>query len=167
MGKASHLEERARKLVQQLNDDLESPLYKQIRMPNSATGLIGNGILIKKVKPLLNERRGVLHIYTIDEQYGILRNYFVAAKGVFPNYWGYFIEETGFNFLMSLFPTIFQLCLSKYNDFRIGSISEILSCVKESHSLDDNCLRDGSAPCAKEILPMINKCFKETLKAKL
>ena len=136
-------------------------------MPNSTTGLIGHGVLIKKVKPLLKEQRGVLHLYTIDEEYGILKNYFVAAKSVFPNYWEYFIKEKGFNFLMSLFPTLFQLCLSNYNDFRIGSISEILSCIKENHSLDNSSLTDGNAGCAKEILSVINKCFKETLKSKL
>ena len=168
MDNALHLEERAKKLVEKLNDDPESPWFRQIRMTGNAKGLISKEILIKKLKPLLSERRrGILHLYSIDEQFGILRNYFATTKIVFPNRADFFNQETAFNFLMSLLPTIFQLCLSKYNDFKIASISEILSCIKENHSLDGNCLRNGSTACAKEILPVINKCFKETLKAKL
>lgn len=168
MDNTLHLEERAEKLVEKLNDDAESPWFSQIRMTGNAKGLISKEILIKKLKPLLSERRrGILHLYSIDEQFGILRNYFATAKIVFPNHSDFFIQESAFNFLMSLFPTIFQLCLSKYNDFKIPSISEILSCIKQNHLLDDNCLRNGSTACAKEILLVIKKCFKETLKAKL
>jgi len=48
MDNALHLEERAKKLVEKLNDDPESPWFRQIRMTGNAKGLISKEILIKK-----------------------------------------------------------------------------------------------------------------------
>jgi hypothetical protein len=60
---ALHFQEGAYELVTKLSGDPESPRYKQIRVANNKIGSIGNEVLIKKLKPRLNEHLGVLHIY--------------------------------------------------------------------------------------------------------
>lgn len=78
----ARFEERTNKLVSKLNDEPDSPWYKQILIDN-VRRITFPDLFVSKLKPLLNERRrGILHIYTIEEQYGILRNYFFATKRV-------------------------------------------------------------------------------------
>lgn len=77
----TYLEARATGLVKRLNDDPESPWFMQIRTISNRTGLINQCIFADKLKTLLSEkRRGLLHIYTEEDQYSILKNYFSAIK---------------------------------------------------------------------------------------
>lgn len=161
------LEERTDKIVAKLNYELDSPWYNQIFIDN--TGRVKfQDLFVSKVKPLLNERRrGILHIYTIDEQYGILRNYFVAIKTVLPPVWDRRTQRNGFSFLMSLFPTIFQLCLSVNNDFTIESIMKILRPIRKSGNLYNIFSKSDGRELLKDILGIMIGSIKKTRKVKL
>jgi hypothetical protein len=125
-------------------------------------------LFVSKLKPLLNERRrGLLHIYAIEEQYGILRNYFVAIKIVLPHVWDRRTQRNGFSFLMALFPTIFQLCLGMYNDFTVESIVKILDHIRKNYSLYSRVSKTNYRECLKELLTDLTGSIKKTWKVKL
>jgi hypothetical protein len=163
----SLFEERTNKLVSKLNDEPDSPWYKQILIDN-VRRITFPDLFVSKLKPLLNERRrGILHIYTIEEQYGILRNYFFATKMVLPHAWDKRTQNSGLSFLMSLFPTVFQLCLGMYNDFTIESAAKILGHIRKNRSLYGRSSKDRSRKCVKELLTEVTSSIKKTRKLKL
>jgi DGQHR domain-containing protein len=133
---SSFLEERAHELVKKLNDDPESPWHQQIKMLGIGKGLISQSAFVDNLRPLLDEeRRAPLHIYTEEEQYGILKNYFSAIKFLFPDEWGnansLLTKTMGFYSLMLLLPTVLQLCLSTFSDFKTNSVIRILDSIKD------------------------------------
>lgn len=163
----SLLEERSNNLVLKLNDAPESPWHKQIFIDDVGCKKLSE-LFVGKLKPLLNERRrGILHVYNIEEQYGILRNYFVAVKIVLPHVWDRRTQRNSFSFLMALFPAIFQLCLSMYNDFKIDSIVNILGQIEKNGPIDSQLSKAHSRECLKEILAEVTGSIKKTRKVKL
>ena len=132
---ASFLDERAHELVKKLNSDSDSPWFDQIKMLGVGKGFISQSAFVNNLKPLLDEeKRAPLIIYTEEEQYGILRNYFKVIKTLFPDDWGsknsLLTKTMGFYALMSLLPIVLQHCLSTYSDFKIDSIMKILNPIK-------------------------------------
>lgn len=163
----AQLQELTNEIVAKLNDKLDSPWYKQIFIDDDRHVKFQD-LFVSKLKPLLNERRrGVLHIYTTDEQYGILRNYFLAIKTVLPSVWNRRIQRNGFSFLMSLFPTIFQLCLSMNNDFTIESIMKILRPIRKGRNLYNMLSKSDGPKLLKDILGVMTHSIKKTRKVKL
>ena len=133
---ATFLEERAHELVKKLNNDPESPWFMQIKMLGIGEGLISQNAFVDNLKQLLDEKkRFSLHIYYEEEQYGILKNYFSAIKFLFPDDWGnrksLLTKAVGFYSLMSLLPTVLQICLSTYSDFKVDSIIKTLNSIKD------------------------------------
>lgn len=132
---ATFLEERAHELVKKLNNDPESPWFMEIKMLGIGKGLISQSAFVGNLIPLLDEaKRSPLHIYTEEEQYGIIKNYFSAIKFLLPEDWGnansLLTKTVGFYSLMLLLPTALQICLSTYNDFKTDSIIKLLEPIK-------------------------------------
>lgn len=169
----AHLEARANEIVRRLNYDPESPWFKQIKEMDKSKGLISQRVFVDKLKPLLNEqKRGLLHIYTEEEQYGILKNYFDAIKLTFPHFWGNSLltKELGFKAMISLFPTVIQLCLSTYKDFKTTSIRKILEPMKDYDFRHKDHLKRKDAVSTGRIISSLNsylKDIKSTSKIKL
>jgi hypothetical protein len=163
----SLFEEQTSKLVSKLNDEPNSPWYKQILIDN-VRRMIFPDLFVGKLKPLLNERRrGILHIYTIEEQYGILTNYLFAIKIVLPHAWDKRTQNSGLSLLIYLFLTIFQLCLGMYNDFTIESIVKILGHIRKNRSLYGRASKATNCKCVKELLTEVTNSIKKTRKIKL
>jgi hypothetical protein len=169
---AIFLEERAHELVKKLNDDPESPWFMQIKMLGIGKGLISQSAFIESLKPLLDEaKRAPLHIYSEEEQYGILKNYFSAVKFLLPDDWGntnsLLTKTVGFYSLMSLLPTVLQICLSIYNDFKINSIIKILEPIKNYDFSTNGPLKGVSGKAGVErIIDEINSVLKTARKVK-
>jgi hypothetical protein len=107
----------------------------QIKMLGIGEGLISQNAFVDNLKQLLDEeKRAPLHIYSEEEQYGILKNYFSAIKFLFSDDWGnkksLLTKAVGFYSLMSLLPTVLQLCLSTYSNFKVDSIIKVLEPIK-------------------------------------
>ncbi|MCL4474719.1 MAG: DGQHR domain-containing protein [Nitrospirae bacterium] len=169
---ASFLEERAHELVKKLNDDPESPWYQQIKMLGTGKGLITQSAFVDNLKLLLDEgKRASLHIYTEEEQYGILKNYFSAIKFLFPEDWGnansLLTKTMGFYSLMLLLPTVLQLCLSATSDFKVNTIIGILEPIKDYDFSSKGLLKGVSGKAGVErIVSELNVLLKAARKAK-
>ena len=83
----TYVQQRGHELATRLNDDSESPWYRQIDLTGSGDGLITQTRVVTAVENLISER-GVLYQYSEEEQYGALRNYFTAIKTLFYADWG-------------------------------------------------------------------------------
>lgn len=132
---ANYIEARAHELVKKLNEDIESPWYTQIKMLGTGPGLISQSAFIGNLKPLLDENRGTtLTIYSEEQQFKILKNYFNAIKATFPDNWGnpksLLTKTVGFYALMELLPTILHLCLTNNSDFTTNAIIKTLQPIK-------------------------------------
>lgn len=110
---------------------------------------------------------GSFTFITIEEQYGILRNYFFAIKIVLPHAWDKRTQNSGLSLRMSLFPTIFQLCLGMYNDFTIESIVKVLGHIRMNRSLYGRASKATNCKCVKELLTEVTNSIKKTRKIKL
>jgi DGQHR domain-containing protein len=168
---ATFVEERAHELVKKLNDDPESPWYQQIKMLGIGKGLISQSAFANNLRALLDEeKRAPLHIYTEEEQYGILKNYFSAIKFLFPNDWSsansLLTKTMGFYSLMLLLPTVLQLCLTASTDFKVNSIIKILEPIKEYDFSSNGHLKGVSGKAGVErIVSELNSYLKTARKA--
>ncbi|MFZ5995073.1 MAG: DGQHR domain-containing protein [Thermodesulfobacteriota bacterium] len=169
---ANFLEERAHELVKKLNDDPESPWYQQIKMLGTGRGLITQGAFVDNLRLLLDEeKRAVLHIYTEEEQYGILKNYFSAVKFLLPEDWGnansLLTKTMGFYSMMLLLSTVLQLCLSATSDFKVNSIIGILEPIKDYDFSSKGLLKGVSGKAGVErIVSELNSLLKAARKAR-
>jgi DGQHR domain-containing protein len=168
---ATFVEERAHELVKKLNDDPESPWYQQIKMLGIGKGLISQSAFADNLKSLLDEeKRAPLHIYTEEEQYGILKNYFSAIKFLFPNDWGsansLLTKTMGFYSLMLLLPTVLQLCLSTFNDFKANSVIKMLEPIRNYDFSSSGPLKGVSGKAGVErVVSELNSLLKTARKA--
>ena len=169
---ASFLEERAHELVKKLNDDQESPWYQQIKMLGTGRGLITQSAFVDNLRLLLDEDKlAALHIYTEEEQYGILKNYFSAIKFLFPDDWGnansLLTKTMGFYSLMLLLPTVLQSCLSATSDFKVNTILGILGPIKDYDFSSKGLLKGVSGKAGVErIVGELNALLRAARKAK-
>lgn len=169
---ATFLEERAHELVKKLNDDPESPWYQQIKMLGIGKGLISQSAFVDNLQPLLDEeKRAPLHIYTEEEQYGILRNYFSAIKFLFPDDWGnansLLTKTVGFYSFMLLLPTVLPMCLGAFTDFKINSVIRVLDPIKNYDFSSSGPLKGVSGKAGVErIISELTSLLKTARKAK-
>lgn len=166
---ASFLEERAHELVKKLNSDPEASWYMQIKMLGIGAGLISQGAFVNNLILLLDEeRRAPLHVYTEEEQYGILKNYFNAVKYLFPNDWGQanslLTKTMGFYSLIALLPTVLQMCSG---DFTTASVIKILEPIKDYNFASSGPLKGVSGKAGVErITSEINSLLTAIRKSK-
>ncbi len=166
---ASFLEERAHELVKKLNDDPESPWYLQIKMIGIGKGLVSQSAFVENLILLLDEeKRAPLHIYSEEQQYGVLKNYFNAIKFLFPNDWGnaksLLTKTVGFYSFISLLPTVLQICLSTYSDFKVDSIVKVLETIKNYNFSSKGPLKGVSGKAGVErIVSELNSLLKTAI----
>lgn len=166
------VEERAHELVKKLNNDPESPWFMQIKMLGVGKGLVSQSAFVDNLVPLLDEeKRAPLHIYTEEEQYGILKNYFSAIKFLLPDDWGstnsLLTKTMGFYSLMSMLPTVLQICLSLYSDFKIDSLIKLLDPIKNYNFSSTGPLKGVSGKAGVErVTTELNSLLKTARKIK-
>jgi DGQHR domain-containing protein len=124
--------ERAHDLANELRKDTESVFFERIAVISAPkSGQISNTNFVRKVAPLVHEDKGILKIYSLNEQQRIIDNYFRAVRDCFGEEWSrsgtVFFQTIGFGALMNLFDSVFQETLSRYGSFRVADIVEVLS----------------------------------------
>ncbi|TWJ13673.1 DGQHR domain-containing protein [Geobacter argillaceus] len=132
---ATFIEERAHELIKKLNEEPESPWYTKIKMIGTGPGLITQSAFMECLKPLLEEKKGALSMYSEEEQYGIIKNYFNSIRLTFSDDWAntssLLTKTMGFYSTMSLLPTVLQYCLSTSYDFTESTIIKAIEPIKE------------------------------------
>lgn len=129
----TYVQQRGHELAVKLNEDPESPWYGQIDMTGSGDGLITQTRVVTALESLISER-GTLFLYSEEEQYGILRNYFTAVKTIFPSDWGnknsVLTKALGFSGWLILLPQVLTLCLQRFQNFTVNSVIAVLTPIK-------------------------------------
>jgi DGQHR domain-containing protein len=129
----TYVQQRGHELATRLNDDPESPWYRQIDLTGSGDGLITQTRVVTAVEGLISDR-GALFQYSEEEQYGILRNYFTAIKAIFASDWGnknsVLTKALGFSAWLIVLPQVFNVCLQRFQNFTVKSIVTVLSPIK-------------------------------------
>jgi DGQHR domain-containing protein len=129
----TYVQQRGHELATRLNDDPESPWYRQIDLTGSGDGLITQTRVVTAVESLISDR-GALFQYSEEEQYGILRNYFTAVKTIFASDWGnknsVLTKALGFSAWLIILPQVFNVCLQRFQNFTVKSIVTVLTPIK-------------------------------------
>jgi DGQHR domain-containing protein len=129
----TYVQQRGHELATRLNDDPESPWYRQIDLTGSGDGLITQTRVVSAVENLISER-GALFQYTEEEQYGILKNYFTSIKTVFASDWGnkssVITKALGFSAWLIVLPQVFGVCVQRFGNFTVKSVLDVLTPIK-------------------------------------
>ncbi len=129
----TYVQQRGHELATRLNDDPESPWYRQIDLTGSGDGLITQTRVVVAVENLISER-GALYQYSEEEQYGILRNYFTSIKTVFSSDWGnkgsVLTKALGFSAWLIVLPQVLNVCLQRFGNFTVKTIIAVLAPIK-------------------------------------
>lgn len=124
------VQQRGHELAVKLNEEPESPFFKQIDMTGSGDGLVTQTRVVTALESLISDR-GALFQYSEQEQYRILRNYFAAVKAVLPTEWGnkksVLTKALGFSALLIVLPQVLTLTIQRHHDFRVESVKDIIS----------------------------------------
>jgi DGQHR domain-containing protein len=126
---------RGHELAVKLNEDLESPLYNCIDMTGSGPNRISQARVVNSLKPLISPQ-GPFGKYTIEEQFGIISNYFSAiaarvGEHEFRNPENIFLSALGFAAFIELFTQIFTNTYATYHNFKIDSIYSTLKGLED------------------------------------
>jgi DGQHR domain-containing protein len=126
---------RGHELAVKLSEEPESPLYNNIDMLGSGPSRITQSRIVKSLKPLITGI-GLLGRYSIEEQFGILKNYFSAiitrvGEETFRSSEHIFLTALGFAALVDLLPTVFTDTLATCNDFKVDSICQTVKGIEE------------------------------------
>lgn len=125
--------ERSADIANQLKRDENSPFYGRIVITSPKKGEISMTNFVRKLYPLLLEKKGKFHVYTLQEQLGIIDNYFKSLKNTFPEQFrpekSTFFKTLGFGAMMNALPTVFDLALRDYQGFQVSAASKILKSV--------------------------------------
>ncbi len=125
--------ERAVDIAHYLRKSDVSPFYQKIVMDSPKKGQISLTNFVRKVSPLLIDKKGKFHTYTLPEQQSIIDNYFHALEHAFPKVFSekeaIFFKTLGFGAIINALPTVFDLSLREYQGFRIEDAVKILKRV--------------------------------------
>jgi DNA sulfur modification protein DndB len=130
---------RASDIIRRLNEDPESPFYNKISLiENRVRDYISLSTFVDALTPHI-ETGGVLshtneYKFTLEKQYGILKNYFNAIRDTSPELWfndkSLLTKTTGLNALMLTLPTVFKQTVRRYDSFELQYVKEIISWFK-------------------------------------
>lgn len=125
--------ERAVDIADALKKTIKSPLYQKIVIESPQKGEISLTNFVRKVSPLVVDKKGKFHTYTLTEQIGILDNYFMGLNEVFPKEFQFsrstFLKTLGFGAVINSLPTVFDLTLKECHAFRVEDVIKTLNNV--------------------------------------
>jgi DGQHR domain-containing protein len=128
---ADAAKERAADLGAQLRRDEDSPFFERIVVTTSPrSGQLSLTNFVRKIATHVTPDKGILHVYTEREQYGVISNYFKGIRQVFHKEFeskeSMFFKTVGFGALWNVFPTFFSLTLKNQNGFEVKDVVAIL-----------------------------------------
>ena len=66
-----------------LTKESDSPFFQKITVAPPRTGQISLTNFVRKVAPLIMDKKGAFHTFSLNEQIGIIDNYYRALRNVF------------------------------------------------------------------------------------
>ena len=159
--------ERAVDIANKMKKDEESPFYGRIAIVSAPKkGEISLTNFVRKIQVLVNREKGKFNLYTFDEQYGILNNYFKSLFQSFPQESeplnSIFFLTIGFGAMTNVIGSVFDYTMKNHSGFRIIDINKTF---KEVEDFDFNDFRKLGSGNAAEI--QAGNDFKVTLDARL
>jgi DGQHR domain-containing protein len=123
-------------IANELRENSESPFYRRIVQSPPKSGEMSITNFVRKVAPLVTDKKGIFHPYGLNEQIGIIDNYFRALKHVFPQFFKaddkqIFFKTLGFGAMINVLQTVFSLSLREHNGFRVEDVAKILKKVED------------------------------------
>jgi DGQHR domain-containing protein len=86
---------------------------------------------VRKIAPLVHPERGSLKVFTLNEQAGIIDNYYGGIKEAFPEQWSYsdnvFFQTIGFGAVMNVFEEVFTSISVAKGRFHMSDVAEEFS----------------------------------------
>lgn len=127
---AEQAKERVADIATELKRDESSPFFSRIVVTTSPKpGELSLTNFVRKVNPLVVPHKGPLSTYTVQEQKGILSNYFNALKNVFPKDFNkvdsIFFQTLGFGALINALPNFFNICLREHSGFTVEDATKV------------------------------------------
>jgi DGQHR domain-containing protein len=127
---------RASDIVKRFGTDPESPFFERISfILDRKQGKISQAAFVDALVPLIR-KGGVLshsnqYEFTLEEQYTVLRNYFVGVQYNLKPHWfnntSILTKTTGFNALMLSFADIFKYTVSNFEGFTVENAKKVLA----------------------------------------
>jgi DGQHR domain-containing protein len=125
--------ERAANIADVLKKNEGSPFFQKIVISAPKKGQISLTNFVRKVSPLVIDKKGKFHTYIFLEQVGIINNYFSALEHVFPKQFNEdkqtFFRTLGFGAMINALVSVFDLSLREYQGFRVEDAVKILKRV--------------------------------------
>lgn len=132
---ADMAKERAADIASTLKKDEESPFYQKIVVSPPKSGELSLTNFVRKIAPLVTDKKGFFHTYALQDQIRIIDNYFRALKVVFPEYFQtsrqVFFKTLGFGAMINVITTVFSLSLKEHNGFRVEDVAKVLKKVED------------------------------------
>jgi DGQHR domain-containing protein len=127
--------ERSVDIANSLRGNEESPFYgKIVSVTAPKKGELSLSAFAKKISPIIYENKGFFSTYSLNEQVGILDNYYKAIKNTFPQFYkdddSIFFKTTGFGALIRVLPHIFSHTLKIRKGFTVADITSTLNEIK-------------------------------------
>src|SRR6266404_1106318 len=127
--------ERAVDIADSLKKNSESPFYHRIVISPPKVGEMSLTQFVRKVAPLVIDKKGFFHTYGLLDQIGIIDNYYRGLKNVFPQYFDsgkqIFFRTLGFGAMINALSTVFSLSLREHKGFRVEDVSRVLKKVED------------------------------------
>jgi DGQHR domain-containing protein len=128
--------ERAVDIAKQLNGDTHSVFFQRIASISAPrAGQISDVNFSRKVSPLVHPEKGLLRIYGLNDQLGIIENYYDALRDTFPAQFrksnSIFFRTIGFGALLNAFDEIFTRVLSEHGTFRVLDIKKVINVISD------------------------------------
>jgi len=144
---AEMAKERAADIATDLKRDEESPFYGKIVITTAPKrGELSLTNFVRKVTSLIYEGKGIFASFTETEQRGIISNYYLGLKNVFPLHFSrsdsIFFQTLGFGALMNALPNFFSLCLNHFSGFTVEDTTKAFKEV--SHFDFDDWYKKGT-----------------------
>lgn len=125
--------ERAADIANILRKDEDSLFFNRIVISTPKKGQLSLTNFVRKISPLLVRTKGKFNLYSLQEQTGVLNNYFKALDHAFPSEFDEnkmsFFKTLGFGALINALPTVFDLSMKNYGGFQVSDVVEVLKKV--------------------------------------
>jgi hypothetical protein len=122
--------ERAADIANILRKDEETQFFNRIVISSPKKGEVSLTNFVRKISPLVQKNKGKFSVYFLNEQVGILNNYFKALNNVFPNEFKLdrmtFFKTLGFGAIINFLPTVFDITMKHHKGFQVSDVINIL-----------------------------------------
>jgi DGQHR domain-containing protein len=127
--------ERAADIGNTLNKDEKSLFFRRIVIDSPKRGEMSLTNFVRKVAPLVADKKGKFHTYMLSEQRGVIENYYRALEHIYPECFQnnklVFFRTLGFGAMINALPTVFDLALREYGGFRVDDAARLLKKVED------------------------------------